>query len=63
VVLLGRSYCEGCYVLCLVLVDTPFAAGCRIQACCTLYLTAAYLCCMGWLEVNGVMVSVNVGFL
>jgi len=28
-----------------------------------MYLTAAYLCCMGWLEVNGMMVSVNVGFL
>jgi len=23
----------------------------------------AYLCCMGWLDVNGMMVSVNVGFL
>ena len=28
-----------------------------------MYLTAAYLCCMGWLDVNGMMVSVNVGFL
>jgi len=27
------------------------------------YLTAAYLCCIGWLEVNGMVVSVNVGFL
>jgi len=23
----------------------------------------AYLCCMGWLDVNGMMVSVNVDFL
>ena len=23
----------------------------------------AYLCCMGWLDVNGMMVSVDVGFL
>ena len=27
------------------------------------YLTVAYLRCMGWLEVKGMMVSVNVGFL
>ena len=27
------------------------------------YLTVAYLCCVGWLEVNSMMVSVNVGFL
>jgi len=27
------------------------------------YLTVAYLCCIGWLEVKGMMVSVNVGFL
>jgi len=27
------------------------------------YLTVAYLCCVGWLEVNGMMLSVNVGFL
>ena len=24
---------------------------------------AAYLCCMGWLDVKGMIVSVNVGFL
>ena len=35
VVLLGRSYCEGCYVLRLVLIGIPFAVGCRISACCT----------------------------
>ena len=27
------------------------------------YLTAAYLCCIGWLEVYGMMVFVNVDFL
>ena len=27
------------------------------------YLTVAYLCCIGWLEVNSMMVSVKVGFL
>lgn len=26
-------------------------------------LMAAYLCCVGWFEVYGIMVSVNVGFL
>jgi len=45
----------GCYVLCLVLVGILLAVGCR-------YLTIAYLCCMGWLEVKGMVVSVNVGF-
>ena len=34
-VLLERSYCVGCYVLCLVLVDILFAVGCRSRACCT----------------------------
>ena len=24
---------------------------------------AAYLCCMGWLDVKGMMLSVDVGFL
>ena len=27
------------------------------------YLTVAYLCCVEWLDVKGMMVSVNVGFL
>jgi hypothetical protein len=35
VVLLGRSYCEGCYVLCFVIVDIPFVVVCRIRACFT----------------------------
>jgi hypothetical protein len=26
-------------------------------------LTVAYLCCVGWFEVYGIMVSVKVGFL
>jgi hypothetical protein len=26
-------------------------------------LTAVYLCCVGWLDVYGIMVSVKVGFL
>ena len=34
-VLLERSYCVGCYVLCLVLVGILFAVGCRGRACCT----------------------------
>ena len=34
-VLLERSSCVGCYVLCLVLDGILFAVGCRNQACCT----------------------------
>ena len=33
--LLGRSYCEGCYVLCSVLVDILFPVGYRSRVCCT----------------------------
>jgi len=61
-VLFERSYCVGCYVLCLV-VDILFSVGCRSRDLLYMYLTVAYLCCIGWLEVKGVMVSVNVGFL
>ena len=42
------------YLLCCKLYE--FSLLCK-------YLTAAYFCCIGWLEVNGMMVSVNVGFL
>ena len=35
VILLGRSYCGGCCVLCLVLVGFPFVVACRTRVCCT----------------------------
>ena len=38
-VLLGRSYCEGCYVLCSVLVDILFAVGYRNRVCFTVHVS------------------------
>jgi hypothetical protein len=42
-----------------------YSAGCSWQVFRRLYrnLTAAYLCCVGWFEVYGIMLSVKVGFL
>jgi hypothetical protein len=34
VVLSGRSYCGGCYVLCSVLVGILYVVICRTQVCC-----------------------------
>jgi hypothetical protein len=38
---------------------------CRLYVLCLWYrnFIAAYLCCEGWLDVYGMMVSVKVGFL
>jgi hypothetical protein len=38
---------------------------CRLYVLSLWYrnLIAAYLCCVGWLDVYGMMVSVKVGFL
>ena len=59
----------GKVLLCRMLYIRLSSSWCSL--CCKLYefsllykyLNAAYLCCMGWLEVYGMMVSVNLGFL
>ena len=54
-----------CRMLCIMICLSWYSLCCKLYEFSLLYkyLTAAYLCCMGWLEVNGMMVSVKVGFL
>jgi len=38
-VLLGRSYSEGCCVLCSVLIDILYPVCYRIRVCCTVHVS------------------------
>ena len=52
-------------MLWMVFSSCQYSSGCKLYVCSLLYrnLTAAYLCCEGWLDVYGIIVSVYVGFL
>jgi len=49
----------------MMLISRSCSCFCRLYVLSRWYrnLTAAYLCCVGWLDVYGIMVSVKVGFL
>ena len=54
-----------CRMLCIMFSLSWYSLCCKLYEFSLLYkyLTAAYLCCIGWLEAYGMMVSVNVRFL
>ena len=58
-----RSYYVGCSGLRFPLVGIRSPVAGKSLVYCRGTLMAAYLCCVGWLEVYGMIVSVNVGFL
>jgi hypothetical protein len=49
----------------MVFISRSFSSFSRSYVCSLFYRyrIAAYLCCVGWFEVYGIMVSVKVGFL
>ena len=63
VVVLGRNCCAGCYGWCLLLAGIHLLVKLYVFNLLYRNLTAAYLCCVGWLDMYGIMVSVKVSFL